>query len=258
MSKARNLIRSAYHVVLGPIYMRMQQLEAEVARLEGSIRDHRNNRRRAVEEVADYLMGAEIPGDYLEFGVYKGWTFSHACKFFGYYPHHKHMRFFALDSFEGLPEPQGFDAVNGYTATFYEGQFACTEAEFIENLRQEGVDLDKVRTVKGWFSESLTDEMAARYEIDKVAVAWIDCDLYESTVPILRFLTPRLVNGSVLIFDDWRCFQNLPMRGEQRAVNEWRAENPHIILHKLIDFGWHGIAFTVELDSSVANAGSAG
>jgi len=107
-----------------------------------------------------------------------------------------------------------------------------------------------VRTVKGWFSESLTDEMAARHGIDKVAAAWIDCDLYESTVPVLRFLTPRLLTGSVLIFDDWRCFHNIPVRGEQRAVHEWQAENPHITLHTLIDFGWHGAAFTVEISGS--------
>jgi O-methyltransferase len=253
MSKARKLVRSAYRWVLGPLYLRIQQLENEIARLQGLMR---NNRFKAVEEVADYLYGAEIPGDYLEFGVYKGVTFAHACTFFSYYPQHKHMRFFALDSFEGLPQPKGFDAVDGYTATFYEGQFACTEKDFIENLRREGVDLDRVRTVKGWFSESLTDEMAARHGIDKVAAAWIDCDLYESTIPILRFLTPKLVTGSVLIFDDWRCFHNLPTRVEQRALNEWRAENPHITLHRLIDFGWHGIAFTVELNTSVADAGS--
>lgn len=252
MSKARNLIRSAYHWVLGPIYMRIEQLETEVARLEGKLRDARNNRFKAVEEVADYLYGAQIPGDYLEFGVYKGVTFAHACEIFSWYPEHKHMRFFAFDSFEGLPQPKGFDAVDGYTATFYEGQFSCSEKDFIENLRSKGVDLARVRTVKGWFSESLTDEMAARHEIDKVAAAWIDCDLYESTVPILRFLTPRLVTGSVLIFDDWRCFHNIPSRGEQRAVCEWRAENPHIIFHRLIDFGWHGIAFTVEINNSVA------
>jgi len=247
MSKARDLIRSAYYWLLSPVYRR---IENEVARLDGQLRDTRNNRFRAVEEVADYLFGAQIPGDYLEFGVYKGVTFAHACKIFSAYRDHSHMRFIALDSFEGLPQPEGFDAVDGYTATFYEGQFSCSEKDFIENLKRDGVDLGRVRTVKGWFSESLTDEMAARHGIDKVAAAWIDCDLYESTVPVLRFLTPRLLTGSVLIFDDWRCFHNIPVRGEQRAVHEWQAENPHISLHTLVDFGWHGAAFTVEISGS--------
>ena len=34
-----------------------------------------------------------------------------------------------------------------------------------------------------------------------VAVAWVDCDLYESTQPVLEFLTGRLQDGSLIFFD---------------------------------------------------------
>jgi len=170
-------------------------------------------------------------------------TFSYACKTMS--PVFKDMNFFALDSFEGLPKPQGIDAKDGYTSTFYEGQYSCSEDQFKSNLEKKGVDLGRVTTVKGWFNASLTDENAKKFHINKVAAAWIDCDLYESTVPVLDFLTPRISVGTVLLFDDWRCFRNLPDYGEQKACREWLAKNPQITLHELFSFGWHGIAFTV-------------
>ena len=235
-----NPVKNIYRTLLRPVYARLAEIER---RME----EPPNRRFVAVEEIADYLFGAQIPGDYLEFGTAWGRTFSYACNRFSLYPEHNGMKFFALDSFEGLPRPKGLDAVDGYTATFYESQFACSEEEFIENLKRARVNLDRVTLVKGWFDKSLTPENAARHGIDKVAAAWIDCDLYESTVPVLKFITPRLSTGSVIAFDDWRCFRNSPEFGEQRACREWLAENPHITLHELYSFGWHGIAFTVEL-----------
>jgi O-methyltransferase len=85
----------------------------------------------------------------------------------------------------------------------------------------------------------------ADYAIERIAVAWIDCDLYESTVPVLKFITPHLCVGSVIVFDDWRCYRNHPDFGEQRACREWLEANPGIKLRELLSFGWNGIAFTI-------------
>ena len=204
--------------------------------------NYHRNRWDAIDNLSDYLVGANIPGDYLEFGVAQGTTFSYACRKMAFF---KNMKFFAFDSFEGLPEPCGIDAANGYTSTFYKGQFSCPEDAFISRLKKDAVDTARVITVKGWFDQTLTDETARQYVINKIAAAWIDCDLYESTIPVLRFLTNRLSVGSIILFDDWRCFRNLPDFGEQRACSEWLNENPQIRLYEMFSFGWHGIAFTV-------------
>ena len=58
-----------------------------------------NRRFYAIEQTAEYLIGAKIPGDYLEFGVYEGTTFAHAYKWMS--PYFKKMRFIAFDSFKG-------------------------------------------------------------------------------------------------------------------------------------------------------------
>jgi len=202
-----------------------------------------NRRFYAIEQCAEYLIGAKIDGDYLEFGVYQGTTFSHAYQWMS--PHFSNMKFFAFDSFEGLPKPHGIDIVDGYSSHFYENQFSCSQEEFTQSILSKGVDLDKVETIKGWFDKTLSPEMAQGYNLKKIAVAWIDCDYYESTVPVLNFITPHLTAGSVIIFDDWRCYRNHPDFGEQRACREWLEANKKIKLSELFSFGWNGIAFTV-------------
>jgi O-methyltransferase len=233
----RAVLKSIRHpiqkIFLRGVYRRIEQLEYR------SI----NRRYYAVEQVAEYLIGAQIPGDYCEFGVWQGTTFSHAFKVMA--PYFPDMRFIAFDSFEGLPVPRGIDAVDGYSSHFYETQFACSEEDFIRNLRRNGVNLARVRTVKGWFNKTLTEQAATSHGVDRIAVAWIDCDLYESTVPVLDYLTGRIEAGSVILFDDWRCFRNLPDFGQQRAVREWLERNPGLVLRELLSFGWNGTAFTV-------------
>jgi hypothetical protein len=209
-----------------------------------------NRRFYAIEQVTEYLIGAKIPGDYLEFGVFRGTTFIHAYKWMS--TQFAEMRFFAFDSFEGLPPISSIDASNGYSSNFHQGQFACSEEEFRQNLRDHDVDMSRVRIIKGWFGETLNQTLTEEYGIDKIAAAWVDCDLYESTVPVLEFITPFLTTGSVIVFDDWRCFRNSPNFGEKRACREWLSRNTDTVLHELLSFGWNGIVFTVELDKGAS------
>jgi len=218
-------------------------LEARIKLLEQKARDYHRHRWDAIEAMADYLVGAQAPGDYLEFGVFQGTTFGHAVRVMA--PALPEMRFSAFDSFEGLPEPEGVDLQKGYSAGFHAGQFSCSEEQFLANLRQQKVSLERVRTVPGWFDQTLAPEAAPELGIAKAAAVWIDCDLYESTVPVLDFLTQRLSVGSVILFDDWRCFRNLPQFGQQKACAQWLEANPQITLRELFSISWHGIAFSV-------------
>jgi O-methyltransferase len=62
---------------------------------------------------------------------------------------------------------------------------------------------------------------------------------------VLEFNVLRLSVGTVLLFDDWRCYRNLADFGQQRACREWLERNPKITLNEFVDFGFHGQAFTV-------------
>ena len=222
---------------------RLVALESKLAAMEERLLSYYKNRWDAVDKLADYLVGTQIPGDYLEFGVFMGKTFSYTYRIMArLFPD---MKFIALDSFEGLPEPKGIDRHDGYSSGFYAGQFACDIRQFEANLIEAGVDVARVSMIKGWFDETLKPGHPESSPIEKVAAAWIDCDLYESTIPVLDFLSGRLSVGSVLLFDDWRCYRNLADFGQQRACREWLERNPNIRLNEFIDFGFHGQAFTV-------------
>jgi hypothetical protein len=198
-------------------------------------------RRAMLAQAMDYASHS-VEGDYLEFGVSTGRTFVAAWE------HAQRaglarMRFFAFDSFRGLPEARGVDALGFQHAAFEAGAYACSDEEFRALLKRRGVDASRVTLVPGWYSEVLNPATASTLPLKTAAVVWIDCDFYESTVSVLDFLTPYVQDGTLLVFDDWFCFRGDPERGEQRAFREWLERNTSIRATELLRFGWHGTSF---------------
>jgi hypothetical protein len=221
---------------------RVETLEQRLTWLEKRVA---NRRWAAVEDMGEYLVVAEVPGDYCEFGIYRGDTFQYAARLLA--PAISDMRFVAFDSFMGLPKPMGIDALGGYTGHFHEGEFAMSRPEVERRVAASGADMSRCIFVEGWFDRTLNDETAGNIGLNKIAAAWIDCDLYASTVPVLNFIGPRLSEGSILLFDDWRAFRNLADRGQQLATAEWLARNSNLTLRELFSFGSGGIAFSVKV-----------
>jgi hypothetical protein len=195
---------------------------------------------RMLELAFSYVLGERIEGDYAEFGVFEGSAFLagwHAARRRGL----AGRRFHAFDSFQGLPEISPLDS----DGAFRKGEFGASRKRFEENLRRGGVDLSRVTVTEGMFDATLTPARRAELGLEKIAVAFVDCDLYASAVPVLGFLTDLLVDGAVLIFDDWYCFKGKPDRGEQRACAEWLAANPDLRLVEYHKFHWAGQSFLV-------------
>lgn len=200
-------------------------------------------------------------GDYCEFGIFKGRTLWHVQDLVRR-EHDTSMRFFGFDSFEGLP------AVNGPDETeydeFYAGQFACS----IENVRRmmtrAGTDWNRTFLIKGYFCDSLTDDMADRHQLDRIAMALVDCDLYASTIDVLNFLDNRLVDGAIVVMDDWGCFRNDESRGQQLAMREFLDRSGSWRIEPLFRYGSYGQVFSMHRvaermqTSSQVTAGAAG
>lgn len=169
-----------------------------------------------------------VPGDYLEFGVFEGRSFTRVAKRMkkDMTPERfKDMRFYAYDSFEGLPETLDKFA----PSHFYKGSFKAPRDLFEANYKKAGLSMEQLEVVPGFYDQSLTPELAKQqFESRKIAMTYIDCDIYESTVPIFDFITPGLQVGSVIVIDDWVRHHAHPEHGMQRAYNEWLAKNPNI------------------------------
>ncbi|MFI9008792.1 class I SAM-dependent methyltransferase [Actinosynnema sp. NPDC053489] len=119
----------------------------------------------------------EAEGMALEFGVYTGGTLKLiATAFDG-------RGVYGFDSFEGLPE----DWRNGFPA----GLFGM-----------DGLpDVDGAELVVGWFDDTLPGFLAEHP--GPVSFLHVDCDLYSSTKTVLDLVGPRLVPGSVIVFDEY-------------------------------------------------------
>lgn len=189
-----------------------------------------------------------LMGDYLEFGVYQGGTFIHAYKRAANLM--PFMRFWAFDSFSGLPELTGPD-IGG---EFHAGQFSCDQRSFETNLRNSGIEMSRVEVVPGWFDATLTPELKKARGLKVASIVYIDADLYSSTICVLNFLTDLLTTGSVVMFDDWFCFRGDPGKGVQRAWSEWLGRNKQFSAQEFHLFGAYGKSFIMHLNSSEATA----
>jgi predicted O-methyltransferase YrrM len=143
-----------------------------------------------------------VPGNVIEFGVAEGSSTrvirSELRRLWRQQPKIGRRQLFACDSFRGLPEQ--FE-------TLTPGTFAC------EQPRIRGVEF-----VVGYFEDSLDDNLARR--VGPVALASLDADLESSTLCALRWLTPLLHQGSLLLFDEFDGDGG----AERRAYDHWTDE----------------------------------
>jgi O-methyltransferase len=191
---------------------------------------------------------AGIEGDYLEFGVYRGDTFRNSIlasrNVFKSTPKKKFDgRFFAFDSFQGLPSAIS----EGKESEIYQkGEFSASVKHFEKNIHKSIRD-EKVIIIPGWFSETCNDATQNQYKMGKAAFINIDCDLFQSTMEVLKFITPLVRTGTILYFDDWYSIFGSMNEGEAKACSEWLTKNPDIKLEPYITVGVTGKMFVAQV-----------
>ena len=162
--------------------------------------------------------GSSGGGDYMEFGLFKGYSFWYAQHLAA-----KHglssMRFFGFDLFQGLPLPSEIDLTQ--ENVFYEGQYSCGKSDVVRNARIKRVDWSRTYLIEGFFNQSLVPVLKQKHDMRSVAIALIDCDLYDSTRDVMLFLEDPIENNTILLFDDWNCFDGDENKGQRRAVREF-------------------------------------
>jgi O-methyltransferase len=180
-----------------------------------------------------YLKYNKINGHYAEFGVYKGEATLEVFR--AARMAELEMDFYLFDSFEGLPviiESQAHEP-------FRTGEFANSLQNFETRIKKSKMDLNRVKIIEGFFSESLKE---FKYENVKFAFVFVDCDLKESTTEVLSFISDKLAQGAILAFDDYYCYGG-PEVGERGAINQWLGLNPHFELTEYNNFHWAGKSF---------------
>jgi hypothetical protein len=193
-------------------------------------------RQRFLSHALFFLRCNNFWGNYLEFGVYEAWTFRQAmltAESFGM----TGLVFYAFDSFAGLPETAASDYSAKWGFQTEGGTRAMSEAEFLSIVRHDAPHMmSQVRTVPGFFDTSLTTACREQVRTDcsasnarrdsRAALVNIDCDLFESAVPIFPFIEELIDQGSIIYMDDyWVGYGGSPKEGVALAFREHRERS---------------------------------
>jgi O-methyltransferase len=216
---------------------------------DASIRSHHFGGELMADLAVRFLNANEIRGSYLEFGLYRGATFAsmyHAAR-----RHRMDIPMFGFDSFQGLPPAQGPDADAGFRR-YDEGHFSCSEEELRTELRRRRVPPTAYTLIPGFYESTLRPALYERRGLSPAAVIMIDCFYYESTLTALRFITPILQDGTLLLCNSYFRFKGHPHHGERGAVAEWLAQHPNLETTEYSKFGTAGLAVIVHLQAATA------
>ena len=165
--------------------------------------------------------GRESLGDYLEFGVYNGTSLTCAYRELSALGA-SHVRLFGFDSFQGFPPSAAHEDRGIWKPGRCNSPLSFTTAV----LESEGVDLDRVSLVPGWFTDTLNAETIHTHRLTKASVIMIDCDLYSSTKQALTFCAPLMAEQTLVLFDEWHIRGDEEALGEKKAFQEFLEEHP--------------------------------
>jgi Flp pilus assembly protein TadD len=123
------------------------------------------------------INAAPQEGMVLEFGVRFGNTIHQLARL-------TLQKIYGFDSFEGLPEVWHHEPKGSYTTR---GEIPKVPPN--------------VELIQGWFDQTLPKFLETHP--GPVRLVNVDCDIYSSTKTVLDALAPRIVSGTVIVFDEY-------------------------------------------------------
>jgi predicted O-methyltransferase YrrM len=185
-------------------------------------------------KAVEYIVKKNLPGDFVECGVYKGGAsmmMALALQKFGA----KDRMIYLYDTYEGMakPTPEDMSVMKGAEPVMeiWEREQKGDHNEWCYGpldgvkaaMESTGYPMDKVVFVKGMVEHTLPND-----KHEKIALLRLDTDWYSSTKHELEHLFPKLQQGGVLILDDYGYWA-----GARQAADEYFASTGEaIFLHR--------------------------
>lgn len=152
-------------------------------------------------QAISHVIRAGTDGDIAEFGSYRGHSGYLIARTLDALASDK--RLFMFDTFESFPEERY--GVDRFWSRTHDVDF--------ESVRRKFEGIGRVTMVKGDFTETL-----ATSGIERVALAYIDCDSYRATKFLIDALMPsKIVPGGLLVCED---YGHPALLGNRVAVHE--------------------------------------
>ncbi|MCJ7472340.1 MAG: TylF/MycF family methyltransferase, partial [Actinobacteria bacterium] len=161
----------------------------------------------ALYKAVEYIVNSNIPGDFVECGVYKGGS----CMIMALTlikMKDTNRKIYLYDTFKGMIRPtkedvysySGVEAINIYEKK-QNGEYSdwCFSAldEVKKNMFSTKYPEENLIFIEGKVQDTVPGTFS-----DRVALLRLDTDWYESTLHELNHFFPLLVNGGVLLVDD--------------------------------------------------------
>ncbi len=172
-------------------------------------------RMRNLRWACEKVIKENIPGDFIETGVWRGGACIMMKGVLNAYDDYQ-RKVWVADSFEGLPKPDedNYSADEGDPHHTYKELIVSVE-DVKRNFKKYSLLDSRVKFLQGWFKDTLPNAA-----IDKLAVLRLDGDMYESTVNAFEALYHKLQPGGVLIVDDYGAIDSC-----KEAVHDFRRQN---------------------------------
>jgi len=161
---------------------------------------------RIIAQLSEAVRGMD--GCVAEVGVYRGGSALLLCRA------NPDSEIFIFDTFEGLPEPSGFDN------THLKGDFSDTSEQQVRKLL---AGYRNCRIYKGLFPE----ETGHHIQDKLFKLVHLDVDIYTSYKNSLEFFYPRMVRGGIVIMDDYASGYCL---GAKKAIDNFMTGKSEILI----------------------------
>ena len=183
----------------------------------------------------EYVINANIPGDIVECGVWKGGS-SMISALTLLNKGNTNKNLYMYDTYSGMSEPTEKDAdfkgnspleewKRSEKGNINEWCFSPLE-EVQKNIFSTGYPKENLHFVKGKVEDTIPKTIP-----EEISILRLDTDWYESTYHELKHLFPLLSKKGVLIIDDYGHWS-----GSKDAVDQYFQENNIKILLNRIDY----------------------
>jgi O-methyltransferase len=182
------------------------------------------DRLQSLTRLAQRLEDEQVPGDFVECGVYKGGT---AALLARTATHSRLPRtLWLFDVFTGMPPST---AADGPQARGWVGNLKSSAPRVERLLRRTGADLSRVRIIPGLFQNTFPS-----VRIPQIALFNIDADWYESVKLCLDTFYDSVVPRGFISFDDYNAWP-----GCRLAVDEFfHSRGLTFPLHPVGEASW--------------------
>lgn len=175
-----------------------------------------------------YKKIVNLPGDVLEFGVFKGASLIRIATFRNLLENDFSRKIVGFDIFGKFPLVD--DELDNSFIKEFENE--AGDGIKIKELKKfiQTKNFQNIKLIKGDINETLSSFLEENPHL-KISLLHLDVDVYKPTKHILENLYSRVVKGGVIIFDDYNA-----VHGVTTAIDEFFLDKPETI--EKLNFGY--------------------